>query len=269
MRSKPVGWVSTQQPRTVGLKPDLQAGFTLIELLVVITLLGIVAGVVVLNYEDVQDSGRYDATQFEMAEIKKALLQFRRDTREFPCRVYRSGDYVPDNTVMPQLSFAGLPSATSANYHTWCRNGHTGQTNWGMTMLLTFPYDNTDLTYTPLLWNPDTKQGWHGPYINNQGIVDAWGNRILLLDPELDYSPEYRCKKNAGGNYDTTGDTYSCLRADDPGWNAANYTLPANVARIVSLGENGVLDSDIDYANVAEDEWCLPKGDDIVLCLLR
>ncbi|MBL1320119.1 MAG: type II secretion system protein [Methylophaga sp.] len=247
------------------IKQQKQLGFTLLELLVVIALLAIVAGVVITSYDGVQDQGRADATKFEMAELRKALLQFRRDNRELPCRVYRDGNYVPDNTGITQLDFTNLPSTPSvADYYLWCENSHTDQVDWGLTLLLAFPYDNTDTAYTPLLWNPDTKHGWNGPYVNNQGLVDGWGNRFALLDPELDYSPHYRCKENSG-DYDTTGDLYSCLTANDASWNAVTYTLPANIVRLVSFGPNGSYEGD----NITAP--CLPNtdSDDLILCLLR
>lgn len=244
------------------VEPTSQSGFTLLELLVVIALLAIIAGAATLGYEGVQDQGRADVTRYEMTEIRKALLQFRRDTHEFPCRVYRTGNYVPDNTGITQLDFANLPTTpTTANYHEWCLNEFNDQ-DWALSMLLSFPYDNTATAYIDLLWNPDTKRGWNGPYVNNQGIKDAWGNNILLFDPELDYSPEYRCKENGSGDYDTTGDLYSCLKASDSSFDSS-YTKEANIVRLVSIGEDGIYDG----TNISDP--CLANNDDFVLCLLR
>lgn len=261
--SQPVGQTSVRQCSTK-IYTTFQTGFTLLELLVVIALLAIIAGAATLGYDGVQDQGRADVTRYEMAEIRKALLQFRRDTQEFPCRVYRAGNYVPDNIEMSQLDFTDLPAIpTTADYHEWCSNESGNQDHWGLSKLLIFPYDNTDTAYIDLLWNPDTKRGWHGPYINNQCIKDAWGNNIFLLDPELDYSPEYRCKKNGSGDYDTTGNLYSCLKASDPDWDQSTYTKEANIVRLVSMGENG------DYDGINISDPCTPNQDDLILCLLK
>lgn len=273
LRFEPTGRVSTpligHRLHLNEFKPTLrtvrQSGFTLIELLTVITVLAILAGIALVSYDGVQDNGRDAVTKFEMAEIRKALLQFRRDSGEFPCRVYRDGQYNPDNTGITQLDFTNLPpSPTAADYHTWCKNEHANQVNWGLTLLLTFPYENTDTDYTRLLWNPDTKRGWHGPYVNQQGLRDSWGHRLVLLDPELDYSPHYRCKAN-GADYDTNGNLYDCLTADAIGFDALTYTKPADIARLVSYGPDGHYEGD----NTTDP--CLPKSnsDDLVLCLLK
>lgn len=276
--SKRVDQVLVRQPSTKFVT-TFQSGFTLIELIAVITLLAIIAGIAIVSYDGVQDQGRADVTQYELTEIRKALLQFRRDTHEFPCRVYRDGAYAPDNIGILDndsanaLDFTNLPaSPNSEHYHRWCLNnplpddkGVKAQ-DWALSMLLTFPYDDTDTdtdtNYMSLLWNPDTKRGWHGPYINNHGIKDAWGNNILLLDPELDYSPEYRCKNNGSNGYDVTGGLYSCLKANNPDWDL-NYTEDANIVRLVSMGENGV------YDGINPSDPCTPNEDDFVLCLLR
>jgi prepilin-type N-terminal cleavage/methylation domain-containing protein len=233
-----------------------ESGFTLLELLTVIALLGIMAGIAVISYDGVQERALCEATRFEMAELRKALLQFRRDTGEFPCRVYRPGDYAPDKMKMVHLDFDGLPvSPALEDYHDWCQNEKPNQVDDGLAMLHRFPYDDTDTDYTGLLWNPDTKRGWNGPYIATEGLTDAWDNLYVLLDPELDFKANYRCKMN--------GDVYDCLSTDSDDWDSS-YELPANVARIVSFGPNKIYDGD--GANPCES----PDGsDDIVLYLLR
>jgi len=256
---------TAKNPARVGSAyPLVQAGFTLMELLVVIALLGILAGVATMAYEGVPEQGRGDVTRFEMAEIRAALLQFRRDTGEFPCRVYRDGVYAPDAAGISRLNFAGLPATPSfADYQTWCRNGFAGQQDDALSLLLKFPYDDTDTGFMGWLWNPDTKRGWNGPYLKDAGLADGWGQRFVLLYPELDFRPAYRCKAGAGGDLDVTTGEYECLTADDPGWDDATFTEAADTARLVSFGPNGVFDGQ----NAATP--CAASGDDLVLCLLR
>jgi prepilin-type N-terminal cleavage/methylation domain-containing protein len=236
-------------------------GFTLIELLVVITLIGIVAGVAVLGYDDYQEQARYDATLFEMAEIRKALLQFRRDTGEMPCRVYRAGNYQPNNVNMVALDFTALAGNTPADYQFWCEYGDANQVDSALSMLQAFPYDRQ--TEAGLLWNRDTHRGWNGPYIRNNVLTDPWGNPYLLLDAELDYSNRFQCLNN-GGAYDLVGGNYECLDATDPAI-TLNHNLDADIVRLVSVGPDGVFGGD----NTPPD--CSPAAgsDDFVLCILR
>ncbi|PHS29699.1 MAG: hypothetical protein COA95_11440 [Methylophaga sp.] len=251
-------------PRNKNTKPQSSTGLTLIELLVVVLILAILAGIMLTSHEDVSEQARYDITKFEMVELRKALLQFRRDSNEFPCRIYRSGDYVADITVMSNMDFTSLPlTPTVADYHSWCKNEFSGQIESGLSMLFKFPYDDLDVAFIPLLWNPDTNRGWNGPYLHNQDITDTWGNHFLLLDPELTYGPSYRCKKTLTDDYDVTGNLYSCLTPNDTGWDASTYTKYANIVRLVSTGENGVYDG----VNISNP--CQPNQDDLVLCLLR
>jgi prepilin-type N-terminal cleavage/methylation domain-containing protein len=248
-----------------------QVGFTLIELLMVVVLLSIISTIAVFNYQDVQESSRVDVAKYELSVLRKALIQFRRDTGELPCRVYREGTYNPQNTdfnVTGALDLSDLPtSPTVADYKSWCQNellaGGT-QVDSGLTMLTTFPYD--ELLDSDLYFNSDTKRGWNGPYINQQGLTDPWGRPYVILDSELDFKSSYRCLVD-GIDYDKAGDLYDCIQADDTGF-PPNYTLKANIARIVSFGPDQISQSPV--ANSSnDDEICTANGDDIVVCLLQ
>lgn len=63
--------------------PSIQ-GFTLLELLVVVSLMAVLATAALIANEGVNDRAEEDATRYEMAELRKALLQFRRDVGHFP-----------------------------------------------------------------------------------------------------------------------------------------------------------------------------------------
>ncbi len=165
--------------------PTASAGFTLLELLVVIALLLVVAGAASIAYEGVQDQGRYDAAQFEMAEIRKALLQFRRDSgsNHFPgqgvydCNSLEMEDIAKANDPAGSDTWpTGAPSADSnlADWQEWC---NSPANFW---MLFINPLD--DITNTPSdeenAWNIDTRRGWNGPYLQRKsGYVDI-GNDV-------------------------------------------------------------------------------------------
>jgi prepilin-type N-terminal cleavage/methylation domain-containing protein len=161
--------------RHAGMKHE--SGFTLLELLLVIALLSVTAGIMVQGYEGVQDQGRYDAARFEMAELRKALLQFRRDsgTNDFPGQgIYDCTDAANDNpaSVNPDMDFPTEAGSTDAEKIAWC----SSPANFWM--LFVDPLGNG--------WNPDTHQGWNGPYLQRKsglisygGIDDVWG----IADP--------------------------------------------------------------------------------------
>ncbi len=253
-----------------------QHGFTLLELLVVITLLSIIATVGLFSYEGSEDEARLATTRFEMDEIRKALLQFRKDTGEFPCRVFVEGIYEPDSIEMSQLNFSSLSATpTAADYRTWCSNGYeslnnTNHADNALSMLRRFPFDTGDPDYRMLLWDLDLRRGWRGPYLDkNEALLDGWGNNYRLLDPELDFGIAYRCRINSSNDgYAETGGVYDCLSPDDDDFDPDAHILPANVARLVSLGPNGRFESPVDYTADPIDP-CVARGDDIVLCLLR
>jgi hypothetical protein len=120
-------------------------------------------------------------------------------------------------------------------------------------MLFHFPYDLA--LRADLLWNPDTKNGWNGPYIHNQDINDPWGTPYIIVDPELDYRLAYRC--------DLTVNPYQCVTPNDPAWNAAIHNASASTARLVSFGPDGI------YAGDNPIDPCQPNNDDLVLCLVQ
>ncbi len=76
--------VAAARSKSMIIRP--QTGFMLLELLMVVALLAVPVGLALLGYEGIQEQGRDESTLFEMAEIRKALLQFRRDsgTNDFP-----------------------------------------------------------------------------------------------------------------------------------------------------------------------------------------
>lgn len=245
------------------------AGVTLLELLAVIALLAILSTAALVSFDGTDEQARSDLTRQELAELRKAVMQFRRDNRELPCRVYRDGQYQPDDVDMTELSFPDTTGWVAQDYADWCANADAQQDDNALSMLNRFPFGDID-AYKDLLWKPDIKLGWNGPYISQEGLTDAWGNGYRLLDPELDYSQAYRCRADGTDYYVDSGTgNYSCLTPndEDEGWDPVTYILPANVARVISSGPNGQFESVVsDYLS---NDPCVAQGDDLVLCLLR
>ncbi|MCX4190957.1 type II secretion system protein GspG [Methylophaga sp. OBS1] len=267
-----------------------QAGFTLIEILLVIVLLGIVSIAAINAFDGNEDQARENITRLEMAELQKALLQFRRDNRELPCSIYRPGVYNPldfrnnfgdvgfiDAFVLP----AG--GASQAVWQDWCLSALNNASNEvqasnALFMLNTFPYDIADPDLAALTWNRSTQLGWNGPYISKEGLTDGWGNPYLLLEAELTLGQNHRCEADSGDYaIDSSTGNYVCVAANDAAFDPVTDILPADIARIVSSGPDGILDSEISNYDVAKtnpdpeviDDPCIPQNDDFVLCLLR
>ncbi|OAI05507.1 type II secretion system protein [Methylomonas methanica] len=171
--------------RSKSIKIRPQAGFTLLELLAVIALMAVVAGTALLAYEGVQDQGRQDATRFEMAEIRSALLKFRRDSgsNDLPGQgVYVCEDPANAGKINPDLVNLPAEAGTTDDAKlAWCESPANF---W---MLFADPLGSG--------WNPDTHRGWNGPYLQRKSglmsyagvddlwvITDAYQATYLLLD---------------------------------------------------------------------------------------
>lgn len=230
-------------------------GFTLLELLVVIFLLGLISTVGMVSYEGVQDESMVDVTNFEMQELKKALLQFKADNRAFPCGVYPvdGEDARPYELDEVNMVYAELPTVavTALKKKAWC-NGTTSPENNALQMLMKFPYlvsstyysaNTDDVKTTHPLWDANTKRGWRGPYLSSaEALKDAWGGYYRLLDPELDF-PAYESDKLFCylDNTDSNNPVYKC---DDGTLGVIN----GNNARIVSNGPDRVPDTSDDIS---------------------
>lgn len=264
---------------------SLQSGFTLIELLLIIVLIGVLAIAAINAFEGNEEQARLNITRLEMAELQKALLQYRQHTRELPCRVYRDGIYNPlqfeaDFGASDFSNAYDLPSlpATAAQWHSWCRDrspadlNKPAKTTNALFMVNTFPYQAT--AHGSLFWDRDRQSGWNGPYVTQEALTDGWGKPYQLLDPELDYNQSFFCQED-GATFsqlaiDGTTGQYRCLSVTE-GALPADFTIPANIARIISAGPNGQIESATSGYDLDTQDPCVPvpDSDDLVLCLLR
>jgi len=117
-----------------------QRGFTLIELVIIIIVLGILAAVAIPKFSGMATSSRINATKQEMKSLKTAIV--------------------------------GDPSAVAGGEY--ISRGFEGDVGFTPSRL-------PDLVVKPdsvSLYNPLTRLGWNGPYIdssNSEYLTDAWG----------------------------------------------------------------------------------------------
>lgn len=243
------------------------AGFTLLELLAVITLLAILATGALVAFDGVDDEARYSLTQFEIEEIRKALLQFRHDSgsKFFPKQGIYDCDDDPEgdsNTPNPELNFPNhISSYSQSEKVDWCKHPANF---W---MLFENPLKEND-------WKPDTKRGWNGPYLRRKDkyleigdikymavstIVNVWG--IADSFETRQYRPDKPDKDRGIYWYDDTVSAIPFELYGNP-YLAFELNVP-DAARVMSTGPNGINES----AGLIDP--CDSGGDDIVLCLLR
>lgn len=229
-------------------------GFTLLELLVVVSLLAVLATAALLSNEGVNDQAELDVTKAEIAALRKALLQFRRDTGVLPGQ----GDYACESApTVFNANLNNIPAYVApADKVDWCKSSANF---W---MLFSDPI-SSDLNN----WNPDTRRGWNGPYLTKSGpgYLDADKPRLRGLSDGFSNTNAVWRIRPEDTVYVTAGSPYHLLDADDP--TATDDT--DGVARLVSFGPDGT-DGAGGVLNAAHDS-CTPiaGSDDIVLCLLK
>jgi type II secretory pathway pseudopilin PulG len=120
------------------------SGFTLVELVLIIVVLGIVAAVAIPKIGDLITGSKTNATKEDMLRLKAGIM--------------------------------GNSAATSGGR--FSDRGYRGDVG-------SFPPNLTGLVTRPggvAVWNPYTRLGWHGPYIDSTGgdyLKDAWGVNYL------------------------------------------------------------------------------------------
>lgn len=66
------------------VKQASQRGFTLVELLIVISIIGILAGFLFVNFANVRERGRDSRRKHDLSEVKTALRLYYNDYQSYP-----------------------------------------------------------------------------------------------------------------------------------------------------------------------------------------
>lgn len=139
------------------------AAFTLIELLVTIGILAIVAGTVIVAFDDAGSTAGDDLTRQRMAVVREALLKFRADMGYFP----GEGSLAADKLDLTNSDFDYVDgdnpltaNSTVATRRAWADH------RMNLWQLMQRPADPADtVTKIRWKWDLDMKRGWNGPYL--------------------------------------------------------------------------------------------------------
>jgi prepilin-type N-terminal cleavage/methylation domain-containing protein len=226
-------------------------GFTLLEFLVVITLLAIFSSVALMSNEGAREQAEVDATKYEMAELRKALLQFKRDVGDFPASLIQ----------LNECAATEFTANGTTKCEPWGKDTHRG---WNG------PYVS------------DTGDGW---VIIGDTCVDSSATGALCT-PATGTITEIKVLADAfmhpprdvnNTPNDSSDDIFywrACKDGNDvackvrENWGQPYLYFDANdenYARIVSMGPDGIFNS----KDNADDpiKKCIPQNDDIVVCL--
>lgn len=222
-----------------------ETGFTLLEMMAVVAILMAVAGGAVLAMGDTEEHAARQIANAEMAEIKKALLQFRRDTGNFPSPASLA-DFSALYTKPAGLQIWNIDTGRGWRGPYLSRSGE-GYVDIGSGLDLAGAGD--PLTGTLLE--------------NVQGVADPFEARPVMSSIGKVFQWHIQADDD---RYERHGRPYLLFDLQAPSPLPAGYASAEEYvrerARIVSMGPDGR------YDGVNSDK-CAPNGDDIVVCLLR
>jgi len=140
------------------------SGFTIVELLIVIVVIGILAAIVIVAFNGVQDRSRLASMQSDLQSINKAIMMYHADKGYYPFTGTVGGNVTGSTLNIPGMGteyiskMPSLPSGAKGYYaYIWSANG----TNYKLVRLI-----NTNETLSDAeaaLPNKDTTRpgrGW-------------------------------------------------------------------------------------------------------------
>lgn len=244
-------------------------GFTLIELLVVCSILAALAYTAWGSYTGIQDGAEDDIASAEMQRLADGLKRFKADTGFYPGQ----GPFILsapgtaetangtgfDCTPLGGIRRSWAAPDTDADRDAWFASPAN------LALLFESPElcGNHPLAYLAR-WNPDSRRGWHGPYLdrksrlwvdhgadlNSSSVVltapDGTGNPLAgtkLLDiPAFGAGPRYRAVGPSWGSCSDQSTGITCMLGwrevsrETTGYNASRHELPTHARPFAVFG---------------------------------
>ena len=143
----------------MGNSSNTHKGFTIIELLIVIAIIGILATLVLTNFQNSQAKARTSKAEAELQLVEKAIATMVLDLAKWPngCSINVSSN--------PEVDIIEAEA--------------------GLTLVP--PVGVID---TGCEWTAADAASWDGPYLQDDSIIDPWDNNYVF-DP--DYYPWQSC----------------------------------------------------------------------------
>lgn len=243
-------------------------GFTLLELLVVVTILAAVAGIAYGTMGGVQQRLDDDADRVQIAEVARALRQFRADTgfypRQGPFALYDPSELEPTSAALPGSCSGTGCFDSAANleqlFRVPCLDPAASAAPFAFLL-----DPRPGCPDAPFATNPAEPRAWRGPYLKtNAGgslrYVDMGSGLHVLGQPDARRNP----RADAGGRFNwyqsaAPAADEAALMSRRPILFIADELHP----RVVAFGPDG------EYAGLNPSDACaaVSGSDDIVVCL--
>lgn len=145
---------------TLPLPKPAAAGFTLIELLTVVGIMAVLGSIAFGFYYDSAENTKEELARVQMAELAKAVRQFRLDTGYYP----RQGPFALD--VDPAGAANGYGGISGSGWSADQRAFFYSPAN--LDQLIVQPVLNSTANMAQSFlatWDANSRRGWRGPYL--------------------------------------------------------------------------------------------------------
>lgn len=291
-----------QQPEQQSEQQVKQKGFTLLELLVVVSILAAISFTTATVFQGIDEEVDGQLAQVELVEVAKAVKRFRADTGYFPKEgpFDLDADATVTGSSACQTLYTALTGSATGHpaaavdvddaslFPAYAPVDCDDKVAWF--------YNAANLSQLTAVgtvqagmsavngWDAAAAKGWRGPYLDAsaEGYVDIGSTDLSLWSPSAGTVWKDVPAVFTGGPERPQGSYYVSRRvpSNNAGYLAGEVTdlewsgrpvlmfvdkggdVVAEKVVLVSMGQNGQLDSDI-----AALQGCSPAGDDQIICI--